>query len=66
MNEKVIDILKIRGLAGLLVACVAIAPSKAAPNIETISGAGHWLHHDKPDEVLGSIRGFLGLGGEVP
>src|SRR5262252_301824 len=39
MNEKVIDILKIRGLAGLLVACVAIAPSKAAPNIETISGA---------------------------
>src|SRR5215467_5012039 len=39
MNEKVIDILKIRGLAGLLVACVAIAPSEAAPNIETISGA---------------------------
>jgi pimeloyl-ACP methyl ester carboxylesterase len=29
--------------------------------IETISGAGHWLHHDKPDEVLSSIRGFLGL-----
>jgi tetratricopeptide (TPR) repeat protein len=39
MNEKVIDILKIRGLAGLLIACVAIAPSKAAPDIETISGA---------------------------
>ena len=31
---------------------------------ETISGAGHWLHHDKPDEVLGSIRTFLGLTGE--
>ena len=29
--------------------------------IETISGAGHWLHHEKPDEVLGSIRRFLGL-----
>jgi pimeloyl-ACP methyl ester carboxylesterase len=51
-----------------------LAGSKAAgladyfhqARIETISGAGHWLHHDKPDEVLGSIRGFLGLGGEVP
>lgn len=28
---------------------------------ETIAGAGHWLHHDKPDEVLASIRTFLGL-----
>jgi len=28
---------------------------------ETISGAGHWLHHDKHDEVLGHIRAFLGL-----
>lgn len=28
---------------------------------ETISGAGHWLHHEKPDEVLYSIRTFLGL-----
>ena len=28
---------------------------------ETISGAGHWLHHDKPDEVIGHIRKFLGL-----
>ncbi len=28
---------------------------------ETIAGAGHWLHHDKPDEVLGLIRSFLGL-----
>ncbi len=25
---------------------------------ETISGAGHWLHHDKPDEVLGSHPGI--------
>lgn len=31
---------------------------------ETISGAGHWLHHDKPDEVLRTIRAFLGLTGE--
>jgi pimeloyl-ACP methyl ester carboxylesterase len=29
--------------------------------VETISGAGHWLQHDKPDEVLGSIRAFLGV-----
>jgi pimeloyl-ACP methyl ester carboxylesterase len=28
---------------------------------ETVSGVGHWLHHDKPDEILGSIRAFLGL-----
>lgn len=33
---------------------------------ETISGAGHWLHHDKPDEVLGSIRSFLGLTSPIP
>jgi pimeloyl-ACP methyl ester carboxylesterase len=31
---------------------------------ETISGAGHWLQHDKPDEVLSSIQQFLGLGAE--
>jgi pimeloyl-ACP methyl ester carboxylesterase len=30
---------------------------------EIISGAGHWLHHEKPDEVLGAIRRFLGLTG---
>ncbi len=29
--------------------------------VETISGAGHWLHHDKPDEVLRAIRTFLGV-----
>jgi pimeloyl-ACP methyl ester carboxylesterase len=29
--------------------------------IETVAGAGHWLHHEKPDEVLHSIRRFLGL-----
>jgi len=29
--------------------------------VETISGAGHWLQHDRPDEVLGAIREFLGL-----
>jgi pimeloyl-ACP methyl ester carboxylesterase len=28
---------------------------------ETISGAGHWLQHDKPDEVLHAVRTFLGL-----
>ncbi len=30
---------------------------------ETITGAGHWLHHDKPDDVLGHIRTFLRLAG---
>jgi pimeloyl-ACP methyl ester carboxylesterase len=29
---------------------------------QTMSGAGHWLHHERPDEVLGAIRAFLGLG----
>ena len=28
---------------------------------ETISGAGHWLQHDRPEEVLRAIRTFLGL-----
>jgi len=28
---------------------------------ETISGAGHWLHHDKPEEVLRTVGGFLKL-----
>lgn len=28
---------------------------------EIIRGAGHWLHHDKPDEVLSLIKEFLGL-----
>jgi pimeloyl-ACP methyl ester carboxylesterase len=31
---------------------------------ETISGAGHWLQHDKPDEVISSIRKFLEVGVE--
>ena len=31
---------------------------------ETIAGAGHWLQHDKPDEVLRAIRTFLGLTGK--
>ena len=28
---------------------------------KTIAGAGHWLHHDKTDEVLAAIRAFLKL-----
>lgn len=28
---------------------------------KTIAGAGHWLQHDRPDEVLGEIRSFFGL-----
>jgi pimeloyl-ACP methyl ester carboxylesterase len=30
-------------------------------NLATIVGAGHWLHHDKLDEVLGALRPFLGI-----
>src|SRR6516164_626487 len=39
MNEKVMEIFGIRGLAGLLLAFVVAAPGKAAPNIETPTGA---------------------------
>jgi pimeloyl-ACP methyl ester carboxylesterase len=28
--------------------------------LATIAGAGHWLQHDRPDEVLGLIQKFLG------
>ncbi|MCP3459855.1 MULTISPECIES: alpha/beta fold hydrolase [unclassified Bradyrhizobium] len=49
-----------------------LAASKAAgleryfrqARIEMISGAGHWLHHDRPKEVLGAIRRFLGVADE--
>jgi len=30
---------------------------------ETIPGAGHWLQHDKPEEVLRAMRTFLGARG---
>jgi pimeloyl-ACP methyl ester carboxylesterase len=30
-------------------------------HLVTIAGAGHWLHHDKLDEVLGALRPFLGI-----
>ena len=39
MNEKVIDIFGTGGLAGLLLAFVVVAPSVAASNLETPSGA---------------------------
>jgi len=28
-----------------------------------IDGAGHWLHHDRLDDFLGIVRGFLGAKG---
>jgi len=28
-----------------------------------IAGAGHWLHHDRLDEVLATLRRFLGVSG---
>jgi len=31
---------------------------------ETVAGAGHWLHHDQPEEVLRLVRSFLGLPGD--
>ena len=39
MNERVIDIFTIWGLAGLLVTCVATVPAKPASAVETTSGA---------------------------
>ncbi len=26
----------------------------------TITGAGHWMHHDQADQVVGELRGFFG------
>jgi pimeloyl-ACP methyl ester carboxylesterase len=30
-------------------------------HLVTIAGAGHWLHHDKLEEVLQELRSFLGI-----
>jgi len=38
MNEKVLDIFRLGGLAGLLLAFVFAVPSEAAPSVETTSG----------------------------
>ena len=27
--------------------------------IKTVEGAGHWVHAEKPEELLGLVRGFL-------
>ena len=43
----------------------ALEPFFPRARSETIEGAGHWLQHDRPEEVLGSIRSFLGLVDEV-
>jgi pimeloyl-ACP methyl ester carboxylesterase len=54
----------------LLAAAESFLPSAKAEGLakyfrnarfETIAGAGHWLQHDKPDEVLGAIQKFLRL-----
>lgn len=31
--------------------------------IETIAGAGHWLHAERPDDVAAALRRFLGVTG---
>lgn len=28
---------------------------------QIVAGAGHWLHHDEPEEVLAALRSFLGI-----
>ncbi|NVN88695.1 MAG: alpha/beta hydrolase [Rhodopseudomonas sp.] len=38
----------------------------AAAESKTIAGAGHWLHHDKPDEVVAALTEFLDLPGVAP
>jgi pimeloyl-ACP methyl ester carboxylesterase len=30
----------------------------------SFEGAGHWPHHDKFDDYIGAVRGFLGVGPE--
>ena len=32
-------------------------------DLRTITGAGHWLQHDKLDDVLAALRSFLGISG---
>ena len=44
-------------------AATGVAACFPHAKIETIADAGHWLHHDKPQQVLGAIRDFLGLDG---
>jgi pimeloyl-ACP methyl ester carboxylesterase len=39
----------------------ALLPHFKQAHLVTIAGAGHWLHHDKLDEVLGVLRPFLGI-----
>lgn len=51
-EESFLDSSKARNLASYF-------PNACA---KLIAGAGHWLQHDKPDEVLGEIRRFLGVG----
>ena len=31
-----------------------------AATIETVAGAGHWVHAEAPEELYGLVRGFLG------
>jgi len=40
-------------------AAPAIGKWFPAAELVTIAGAGHWLHAEKPDEVVRAIRGFL-------
>jgi pimeloyl-ACP methyl ester carboxylesterase len=35
----------------------ALFPNAA---LETIKGAGHWVHAEKPAELLGAVMRFLG------
>jgi pimeloyl-ACP methyl ester carboxylesterase len=55
--------LLLRGSESLLPdpeAAGVLAHFKQAHSV-TIAGAGHWLHHDKLEEVLGVLRPFLGV-----
>lgn len=38
------------------------APSFADVRSEIIPGAGHWVQHDRPEEVLRLVRDFLSVG----
>ena len=39
-----------------------IRPFRAA-RLANVEGAGHWVHHDRPEEFLRVVRGFLAAAG---
>ena len=55
--------LLLRGGDSFLPDPALMEPLTRLPNwrMQTVDGCGHWLHHEKPDEVLTRLRAFLKL-----